>query len=418
MMGRLMYGGAGAAIGSNLPLTQLFEYGIGAEGAGRMLHTIRKHLDMDVAFISHFTPPDRILEHVDSVPDGPLQKHQRIPLEEGYCLKVVQGELPEYIPDTSLVPATLNIPATHAIPIGSHLSVPVRLEDGQVYGTLCCFSFRPNPSLGERDMQLMRALAEVLAVHLDESEAIRRARQAQADEIRAAIAQGAPRIVFQPICHIEERRIRGFECLSRFDIEPRRSPGEWFDLAEQANLSLELELHAISKALPALRSLPQEYSLSVNSSPQLLLSGQMQPLFENLDDLSRIVIEVTEHAAVPDYDALSQALAPLRLRGARLAIDDAGAGYSSMRHILHLAPDIIKLDMSLTQHIDTDYKRRALAKGVTSFAHEIGSLVIAEGVEHHGELDMLRQIGVDCAQGYLLSKPIDLEAARVLTIPW
>lgn len=413
-----MYSGAEAAAGNSLPFTQLFEHGIGAEGTERMLRAIRKHLNMDVAFISQFTPPDRVLEYVDSVPNGPLHQYQRLPLEEGYCLKVVRGELPEYIPDTSRIPATLDIPATHAIPIGSHLSVPVRLEDGQVYGTLCCFSYLPNPLLTERDMQLMRALAEVLAVRLDENEAIRRERQGLADEIHAAMAQGAPRIVFQPIYHIAEQRIRGFECLSRFDIEPKRSPGEWFDLAGQANLNLELELHAIGKALPALKQLPENISLSVNSSPQLILSGQLKTLLDQIGDLSRVVIEITEHAIVPDYAELSKALAPFRLRGARLAVDDAGAGYSSMRHILNLAPEIIKLDMSLTRHIDTDYKLRALAKGLTSFAHEIGSLVIAEGVENRQELDMLQRIGVDCAQGYLLSKPMDIEAARVFTIPW
>jgi len=87
-----------------------------------------------------------------------------------------------------------------------------------------------------------------------------------------------------------------------------------------------------------------------------------------------------------------------------------------MRHILNLAPEIIKLDISLTQHIDSDAKRRALAKGLTSFAHEIGSLVIAEGVERPEELDMLQRLGVDCAQGYLLSKPLELEAAAVFTL--
>lgn len=400
----------------NHHLVRLMAPGVCAEGVDQMLRAIRKHLGMDVAFISHFRPSERVLTHVDSVPNGPLYQEQSIPLQEGYCLKVVQGDLPQFIPDTARVPATQHIAATHAIPIGSHLSVPVQLEDGRIYGTLCCFSYLPNPSLGEHDMQLMHAFADILAAHLDESAAADRAREELVGEIRSAMANGAPRMVFQPICRIADKAVSGFESLSRFDIEPRRSPDKWFEVAGKADLGLELELHAITKALTALEQLPPHCSLSVNSSPELILTGRLRPLLDQVADLSRIVLEITEHAAVQDYLALAHCLAPLRRRGARLAVDDAGAGYSSMRHILNLEPEIIKLDISLTQHIDTDEKRRALAKGLTSFAHEIGSLVIAEGVERQEELDMLQKLRVDCAQGYLLSRPLQLEAAAVFTL--
>lgn len=406
-----MQAGTEPATNGSHHLARLLAPGVGTEGTDRMLKSIRKHLGMDVAFISHFEPPARRIEYLDSIPAGPLYPGQRIPLEEGYCLKIVNGELPECIPDTSLVAATQSIPATRSIPIGSHLSVPVELEDGRIYGTLCCFSYLPNPSLGERDLQLMRAFAEVLAVRIDENDALMHAQQALADEIRAVMAQGAPRMVFQPICYIADQKLRGFESLSRFDVEPRRPPDQWFDKADKAGLGLELELLAIAKALPALSHLPGKSSLSVNCSPELILSGKLSSLLDPLNDLSRVVLEVTEHAAVHDYAALAQALAPYRRRGAHLAVDDAGAGYSSMRHILNLAPEIIKLDMSITHCIDTDHKRRALARGLTGFAHEIGSLVIAEGVETLSELDQLQRLGVDCAQGYLLSKPLELTAA-------
>jgi EAL domain-containing protein (putative c-di-GMP-specific phosphodiesterase class I) len=144
--------------------------------------------------------------------------------------------------------------------------------------------------------------------------------------------------------------------------------------------------------LPALERLPANSSVSVNCSPQLLLSSKFHQLLDGIDDLSRLVLEITEHAAVKDYKALAIGLEPYRRRGAKLAVDDAGAGYSSMRHILNLEPEIIKLDMSLTHSIDTDEKRRALARGLISFAHEIGSLVIAEGVERPEELDMLQRL--------------------------
>jgi EAL domain-containing protein (putative c-di-GMP-specific phosphodiesterase class I) len=108
-----------------------------------------------------------------------------------------------------------------------------------------------------------------------------------------------------------------------------------------------------------------------------------------------------------------EALAPFRRRGARLAIDDAGANYASMRHILNLKADIIKLDISLTRDIDSDSNRRALAKGLIAFAREVASQITAEGVETESELATLRAIGVDKAQGYFLAKPRTLEEVLV-----
>lgn len=134
-----------------------------------------------------------------------------------------------------------------------------------------------------------------------------------------------------------------------------------------------------------------------------------------MQDLSRITLEITEHAIIEDYTALTNALAPLRQQGMRLAVDDAGAGYSSMKHILQLQPDLIKLDMSLTRGIHQDRNRRALAKGLVGFAHEIGSQVVAEGVETAEELATLRDLQVDYAQGYLLGKPLAEADALALT---
>jgi EAL domain-containing protein (putative c-di-GMP-specific phosphodiesterase class I) len=104
-------------------------------------------------------------------------------------------------------------------------------------------------------------------------------------------------------------------------------------------------------------------------------------------------------------------LEPLRKKGLRLAVDDAGAGYASFRHILRLEPDIIKLDMSLTRDIDTDRTRRALAAALIRFAQETGSKIIAEGVETQSELEVLRSLGISMAQGYLISRPVPLAAA-------
>jgi EAL domain-containing protein (putative c-di-GMP-specific phosphodiesterase class I) len=101
----------------------------------------------------------------------------------------------------------------------------------------------------------------------------------------------------------------------------------------------------------------------------------------------------------------STALAGMRRAGLRLAVDDAGAGFASLRHILKLAPDMIKLDGSLTRNIDTDPKSRALGAAFSSFAREVGAIVVGEGVERRSQLAALREVGVSHAQGYLLGRP-------------
>jgi EAL domain-containing protein (putative c-di-GMP-specific phosphodiesterase class I) len=163
-------------------------------------------------------------------------------------------------------------------------------------------------------------------------------------------------------------------------------------------------------AIAAIDAFPSAVYLGINSSPELILSGRLAPMIADVD-AARLVLEITEHATVTDYDALIRALRPLRERGVRIAVDDAGAGYASMRHILSLKCEIIKLDMSLTRDIDTDPGRRALARGLISFACEIGSDITAEGIETRGELEALRNLGVHKAQGYYLSRPGSMEDA-------
>ena len=117
------------------------------------------------------------------------------------------------------------------------------------------------------------------------------------------------------------------------------------------------------------------------------------------------MLEITEHESVSDYEPLTNTLGFARSRGLRLAVDDAGSGYASFRHILTLRPDYIKLDRDLTAGIDTDAARRALASAVVMFALELDAQVTAEGVETEGELDTLCSLSVDAAQGYYLARP-------------
>jgi EAL domain-containing protein (putative c-di-GMP-specific phosphodiesterase class I) len=108
---------------------------------------------------------------------------------------------------------------------------------------------------------------------------------------------------------------------------------------------------------------------------------------------------------VEDYDALVRALDGLRSQGVRVAVDDTGAGYAGLAHILRLRPDIIKLDIDLTRGIDADPVRRALAASLVAFGGDIGATITAEGIETGEELEALRTLGVTCGQGYYLARP-------------
>lgn len=214
-------------------------------------------------------------------------------------------------------------------------------------------------------------------------------------------------MVFQPVYDLGTRQMKGVESLARFDLLPVRSPDVWFALADRVGLGPELELRAITQALTALDHLPPPLFLGINISPATVYSARLQEELETLD-LTRIVLEITEHVTVTDYKELAIALAPMRARGLRVAVDDTGAGFASMRHILNIDPSMIKLDKSLTHDIDIDDRRRALAKGLIAFAHEIGCSISAEGVETASELAMLKALGVDMAQGFYLDRPLPL----------
>lgn len=167
---------------------------------------------------------------------------------------------------------------------------------------------------------------------------------------------------------------------------------------------------AIKLAMSSLPSFPPEAYLAVNASPATILSPELSETLATLP-VERIVVELTEHEMVESYNEIIATLQPFRTRGLRLAVDDAGTGYSSLQHILYLRPDLIKLDMNLTRSIDLDPSRRALASALVKFARETNARIIAEGVETDAELTMLRQLGIEKVQGYLLGRPEPLAAA-------
>ena len=243
-------------------------------------------------------------------------------------------------------------------------------------------------------------IANQIAADIDED----RERARNNEMIRDAVREGDPQILFQPIYRLADLKIAGVEALSRFMSEPRRSPDLWFADAEEAGMGAALELLAVRKAIAAAAALPPSLAINLNISPKTLISAKVAESLTGIDP-KRIVIEITEHTPIPDYEPLLAVLRPLRDTGMRVAIDDAGAGYSSLRHVLKLAPDIIKLDVSLTRDLDRDPMRRAMAAALAEFAKRTGSKIVAEGIETIEELEALRELKIEKGQGFHLGHP-------------
>jgi EAL domain-containing protein (putative c-di-GMP-specific phosphodiesterase class I)/DNA-binding NarL/FixJ family response regulator len=261
---------------------------------------------------------------------------------------------------------------------------------------------------GSLSIELTGEIIEELTEQLSVNTKARKKQETVKRRIRRAIESvDALAIVFQPIVGLRDRSIVGAEALARFAGPPRRAPNLWFDEAATVGLRQALELVAADRAIEALPQLPPQVYLTINASPRTLTSAGFLKLVSHADG-SRLVAEITEHAPIHDYARLGGALTKLRALGMRLAIDDAGAGYSSLRHILELQPDLIKLDMSLIRGIHRDRSKQALAAGLISFASKAGSSIIAEGIERAREVETLVELGVSHGQGFFLGKPAPL----------
>lgn len=217
--------------------------------------------------------------------------------------------------------------------------------------------------------------------------------------------------VFQPIYALDDGRLLAVEALTRFDTDPVERPDVWFRRAADLGLGRDLEVAAMQAAVETADGggLPDEVAINLNCSPATLGDDRLLELVDATN--RRVVFEVTEHAAVDDYQELDVAMARLRRGGAVFAVDDAGAGFASLRHIVRLAPEIIKLDMSLTQNLRHDPIRAKLADCLIRFARETGSELVAEGIEHAGDLATWRDLGAHAAQGYHLARPGPLPVA-------
>jgi EAL domain-containing protein (putative c-di-GMP-specific phosphodiesterase class I) len=357
---------------------------------------------MDLALVSEFTDEHQIFHAVEGGGDSfEIWPGSTIPLQHGYCWPMTRGDLPGVVPDVRAEPRTRDLPLTAQSGVGSYVGVPMVLGDGGVYGTLSCLSHRANPNLGNDDVRFLGVAARFLTNEIERLETIRHRRR-QAVRIKRLIQDRGMNMVFQPIFDLAASEPVGFEALARF--RRRAEPARWFAEAAEAGMGPSLELMAVRLALQALGSLPARTYLSINLSPRSLGSPGLGEALDGVEG-QRVVFELTEHVGVQHYGLLDRELRPFRDQGIRLAIDDVGAGFATLRHVLRMSPEILKLDVSLITHIDADAVRRALVASLVNFADRVGTSLIAEGIATGRELEVVRELGVPYGQGYFLGRP-------------
>ncbi len=366
-----------------------------------LLVTAKRSLRLSVSFVSRMDGTTQHLEVVESsVPilfkEGVTQKQ-----ETSFCQAIEDGKLPAVIPDVKRFPAAMQLPASRIPRIRSYVSVPIVFSDGTRYGTFCAAGLTSDKELGERDKALMEVLASAAAVILEPTvEAQQRQAEIEA-RLGPVVAEGGPTVMLQPIVDLASGRRVGVEALSRFPRDWGRAPDVCFEEAHSVGQGHRLELLALERALQ--RSAGVSGYVAVNLSPATVLTEDCARLLDRAP-LERMLLELSEHEAVEDYDVLLAALAPYRERGLRIAIDDVGAGFSSLRHIVLTAPDVIKLDRSLVAGVAADHVLSTLIRSLVDFAHGCRAGVVAEGIETAQDAAVLRGLGVDYGQGWWFGK--------------
>lgn len=364
----------------------------------------KDHLGADISFLAEVQGDIQIIRRR-------AYRGASCPMEEGaisefqttYCHRLLHDQIPHVVNDARRHPAVCDLPVTRELNIGSYIGMPIRLPDGSLYGTLCCVSHGPT-RLGEQDVRFLSVLVDIVSAYLWRHEEVAKDYLVRRQRIQQVLELDPPRMVYQPIVNLVNGAVVGVESLAHFQTEPVRSPDRWFTEAWDVGLGVELELLALKQAMANLQQVPVDAYLSVNLSAQTLVSSSFFSTVGTLD-LSRVVIELTEHTGVADYGPLCAAIARLRELGAQLAVDDVGAGYSGLSHILQLQPHILKLDRQLIADIHEDVAKQAMVSGVISFAMRTGVAVVAEGVECQQEVAVLKDLGVVYGQGYYFARP-------------
>ncbi|MFF5076014.1 EAL domain-containing protein [Actinoplanes sp. NPDC000266] len=380
-----------------------------AQQLAGLLRTARRSLGLGFAFLSRMDGTTQHLEVVESPLPFLFRDGAERPQDTSFCQAIRDGRLPSVMPNVKDFPEAMRLPAARMPRIRSFISVPVVLSDGTVYGTFCAGGFTADAELSGRDEALMAVLAQAAAVII-EPDVHRRRRKAELEErYLPLIEAGGPAVLLQPIVDLATGHRVGAEALSRFPRQWNQPPDECFADAGLIGERDRLEIQALRSAAAHLDGVSGYVAMNV--SPATLMTRECREALGAMP-LSRVVLELSEHDPVEDYDALHVVLAPLRAQGMRLAIDDVGSGYSSLRHIVATRPDVIKLDRSIVTGLHADTVLPVVVRSLADLAAAVGAVVVAEGVETAEDATTLAGIGVSLGQGWHFGRAVTPEELR------
>jgi diguanylate cyclase (GGDEF)-like protein len=374
------------------------------ETVQRVLDMAREQLEMDLVWLSRFVNGRHIYEAFAGDPaQFQLSAETDVALADSYCIRVLDGRLPAVLPDVAADERTAHLAVTDHLRLGAYVGAPVFVRHGELFGMLCAVSRAPEPSLRHRDAKLLRTLGGLLTDPLTASMSRDIQSAAFMRNATAMLSDGGMSVDLQPIIELKSGHVVSVEALARFASYPYSVEG-WFAQAHEAGCGPELEVDAVVNAHSLLPLLPDDVTLAVNASPDVACSPALLDEVTSIDP-RRVIVEITEHRRASTPAFFAAAIRRLRRQGVKVAIDDAGTGYSDLRQILELQPDIVKLDRALIDGVDQDPVRMALVQALVAFGKDTGTRLVAEGISNEAIQDALRELNVDFGQGYALGRP-------------
>lgn len=378
------------------------------EAIERLLHGVRDHLGLDVAFVGEVVGGQRVFRYVNSKTETPIAVGDAAPVEETFCHAILAGDVPPVVRDPAEYPAVAGLEVVQELSIGSYLGVPIEFKDGRIYGTLCAFAHGIREDVSAEGVRLLRLVADLAAGYLEDIDAVETKRRLRQEGIEAVLADpDGMTLVYQPLRDLSTMQLVGVEALARFR-QYEHGPARFFTEAAQAGLGAAAEMRAVRLAIDSLHQIPEPIRLNVNVAAETLCTDEFFDALAHVPP-DRMVVEVTEHSTIEDYGQMKSASERLSRAGVWLAVDDVGMGFSGLNRILEVQPEELKLDASVIRNVDTNPVKQALVSAFCSFGARTEVGIVAEGIETDTELTALRVLGTKIGQGYHLGRPGQLD---------
>lgn len=369
-----------------------------------LLRTARTKLRMEVGFISRFDGDMRTFYLVDSAPGVDIVRSGGSDYRgESLCQRVVDGRAPQLIGDAQQTSGASDLTAVKLVPVGAHISVPIVFSDGSVFGTFCVFSRYSIPELNYRSLAMCRVFADAIATMIEEAEALPQYESEHRIQLKSEVTElittHGLKYVRVPLVNLNTGKQEGTELIPSLvrATDNIASPLLLVHQAVRLGLANLIGVNLIEQLLAELSASPHERHVVVNVTPEFLAEFNFTAWLNN-DLCGRIVFEISEHDRVASYHELKRILQPLRQSGIRLSIDNAGAGFASMQHILQLQPEFVKLDSGLTCGIASDTGQQAMLQALLLFSRSQGSTLVADGISDKQDEDYLLHSGISLGQ--------------------